>query len=74
VLLALGLWILVCPALPADENDLETLNQEITKLFEAGKYQDAIVLAERALEIVTRERGLEDRVFYEGGLNLLTSC
>jgi tetratricopeptide (TPR) repeat protein len=61
VLLALGLWILVCPVLPADENDLETLNQEVTKLFEAGKYQDAIVLAVRALEIVTRERGLEDR-------------
>jgi tetratricopeptide (TPR) repeat protein len=61
VLLALGLWILACPAQTADENDLEALNQEVAKLFEAGKYQDAIVLAERALEIVTRERGPEDR-------------
>jgi hypothetical protein len=57
--LALGFWMLACPALSADENDLEALNQELTKLFEAGKYQDAIALAERAVEIAKRERGLE---------------
>jgi hypothetical protein len=42
VLLALGLWILVCPASLAKNDALKTLNQRIYKLFEEGKYQDAI--------------------------------
>ena len=37
VLLALGLWILVCPASLAEDDDLNALNQQMNQLFEQGK-------------------------------------
>jgi len=60
VLLALCLWIFACRASLAKEVNLVALNQRIYKLFEEGKYQDAIPLAEKAVEIARRTRGLED--------------
>ena len=46
VLLALGLLILACPAaLPdADDDDADSLNQQVQKLSKEGKSQDAIPL------------------------------
>jgi tetratricopeptide (TPR) repeat protein len=60
VLLALGLWILASSACLADEDDLEALNQRVHELFAEGKYQEAIPLAEKAVEIARRLRGPED--------------
>src|SRR5580704_6843319 len=51
VLLALGLWILVCEASLAEEDDPGALNQRVNQLIEQGKYQEAIPIAERAVEV-----------------------
>jgi tetratricopeptide (TPR) repeat protein len=59
VLLALGLWILACPASLAEDDDPNALNQQVTKLFEQGKYQEAIPIAERAVEVAKHSRGPE---------------
>ena len=59
VLLALGLWILASPACLAQGDDLEALNQRIYKLFEEAKYQEAIPLAEEAVELAQRIYGRE---------------
>ena len=37
-----------------------TLNQQVQTLFEQGKYQEAIPLAEKAVEIAKRVHGLEN--------------
>ena len=60
LLLALGLLIFASSACLAADDDLESLNQRIYKLFAEGKYQEAIPLAEKAVEIATRVRGPED--------------
>ena len=57
VLLALGLWILACPASLAEDDDPNALNQQVNQLFEQGKYQEAIPIAERAVEVAKRVRG-----------------
>jgi tetratricopeptide (TPR) repeat protein len=59
VLLALGLWILACPASSAEDDDPNALNQQVNQLIEQGKYQEAIPIAERALEVAKRARGPE---------------
>ena len=59
VLLALGLWILACPASWAEDNDANALNQQVKQLIEQGKYQEAIPIAERALEVAKLARGSE---------------
>src|SRR5208282_894826 len=59
VLLAVGLWILVCPAFLAEDDDPNALNQQVNQLIEQGKYQEAIPIAERALEGSKRVRGPE---------------
>ena len=59
VLLALGLWILACPASFAKGDDPNALNQQVNQLIEQGKYQEAIPIAERAVELAKRVRGLE---------------
>jgi tetratricopeptide (TPR) repeat protein len=59
VLLALGLWILACPASWAEDNDANALNQQVKQLIEQGKYQEAIPIAKRALEVAKRARGSE---------------
>ena len=63
VLLAVCLLILGSPATFADDDNLEALNQRIVELFEQGKYQEAIPLAEKAVEIARRLRRPEDPKF-----------
>jgi hypothetical protein len=60
LLLALGLWILACPAALAEDDDPKALNQQVTQLIEQGKYQEAIPIAEGALEVARRARVLEN--------------
>jgi tetratricopeptide (TPR) repeat protein len=55
VLLALGLWNLACPTSLAEDDDPNGLNQ----LIEQGRYQEAIPIAERAVEVAKRVRGPE---------------
>ena len=57
VLLALGLWILACPALLAKGDDPNALNKQVTQLIEQGKYQEAIPIAERAVEVAKHTLG-----------------
>ena len=59
VLLALGLWILACPASQSDDDEFNLLNQQVQTLFKQGKYQEAIPLAEKAVEVAKRVRGPE---------------
>jgi hypothetical protein len=51
VLLALGLWILVCTASLAEDDDPNALNQQVEQLINQGKYREAIPIAERAVEV-----------------------
>ena len=60
VLLALGLLILACPTSLAEDDDPSVLNQRVTQLFEQGKYREAIPIAEGAVEVSKRSRGLDD--------------
>ena len=59
VLLALGVWILACPGSWAEDDDLSALNQQIEQLIKQEKYQEAISIAERAVEAAKRTRGPE---------------
>ena len=61
VLLALGLWILACPASSAEDDDPDALNQQVSQLIEQGKYREAIPIAERAVEVSKRALGPEHR-------------
>src|SRR5260370_27477349 len=58
-LLTLGLWILACPASLAEDDDPNALNQRINQLIAQGKYQEAIPIAERAVEMSKRTGGPE---------------
>jgi hypothetical protein len=49
VLFALGFWILTCPASFAKDDDPNALNQQVTRLYQEGKYQEAIPIAEKLL-------------------------
>ena len=60
LLLAIGLWILACSASLAEDDDPNALNQQVNQLIEQGKYQEAIPIAERAVEVAKRTRGSED--------------
>ena len=51
VLLALGFLVFNSSTTFANDDDLEALNQRIFQLFEQGKYQEAIPIAEKALEV-----------------------
>jgi len=62
VLLALGFLLLSCSTSSAEDDDLRTLNQQVIQLIEQGKYQEAIPIAERAVEVAKRTRGPEDLV------------
>ena len=59
-LITLALWVLARPTIFAQEEDLNTLNQEISKLAGAGKFKEALPIAERAVEVSKRTHGLED--------------
>ena len=60
VLFALGLLIFGSTATFVNDDDLEALNQRIAGLLKQGKYQEAIPLAEKAVDITRRLRGPED--------------
>jgi tetratricopeptide (TPR) repeat protein len=59
-LIALGFWILASPKLFAEKDDPNALNQQVYQLIEQGKYQEAIPIAERAVEVARRVRAPED--------------
>ena len=62
VLLALGLWIwiLACPASPAQDDDPNALIQQVKQLIQQEKYREAIPIAEGMVEVVKRARSPED--------------
>ena len=70
VLLTVGFWILACPASWAEDDDPNALNQQVTQLIEQGKYQEAIPIAERAVEVSKRVRGPEQPETVEALNNL----
>jgi tetratricopeptide (TPR) repeat protein len=55
---SLGLFILASSVCLAAD-DPEALNQRVYKLFAEGKYQEAIPLAEKAVELTRRDYGPE---------------
>ena len=59
MLLALGLWILACPASQSGNDEFKLLNQQVQTLYQQGKYQEAIPLAEKAVELAKRVYGPE---------------
>jgi tetratricopeptide (TPR) repeat protein len=70
VLLALGLWILACPASLAENDDRKALDQQADKLFEQGRYQEAIPIAQRVVELAKRARGPEHPETADALINL----
>src|SRR5580704_13996844 len=56
-LLAFGLWVLACPASSAQDDDPNALQQQLNQLIGQGKYQEAIPIAERAVEVAKRTEG-----------------
>jgi tetratricopeptide (TPR) repeat protein len=69
-LLALGLLILACQASFAEDDDPKALNQQANQLIDQGKYQEAIPIAERALEVAKRTLGPEQPETVEALNNL----
>ena len=65
--------ILECPESLAEDDDPNALNQQVNQLIEQGRYQGAIPIAERAVEVAKRVRGPEhlDTVT---SLNSLADC
>jgi tetratricopeptide (TPR) repeat protein len=59
VLLALGLWMLVCRVSLAEDNDPNALNQKVSQLLEQGRYHEAVPIAERAFEVAKHTLGPE---------------
>ena len=59
VLLALGLWILACPASQSDDDEFNLLDQQIETLIEKGKFREAIPVAQKKVEEAERSRGPE---------------
>src|SRR5271167_4555908 len=59
VLLALALWILACASAWAEDDDPDALNQQVNQLIEQGKYQEAIPIAKRGVEVAKRAPGPE---------------
>ena len=60
VLLALSFWILSSSASLAEDENPNALNKQVKQLIEKGKYQEAIPIAERAVEVAKRARGPEN--------------
>ena len=59
VLLALGLWIFASPASLAEDEDPNALRLQLNQLIGQGKYQEAIPVAERAVEVAKRSLGAD---------------
>src|SRR6516225_5076164 len=51
LLLAFGLFLGACPRAFARHDDLGLLNEQVLKLYQEGKYQEAIPIAEKLLAI-----------------------
>src|SRR5271154_6698955 len=60
LLLALGFWILGCAGSLAKGDDPYALNNQAGKLIEQRRYQEAIPIAERAVEAAKRALGPEN--------------
>jgi CHAT domain-containing protein/uncharacterized protein HemY len=59
MLFGLGVWISVCPASTAENDDLKALYQKANQLYEQGKDRDAIPVEQKIIEILRRIRGPE---------------
>src|ERR1700738_3177764 len=59
VLLALGLWIFASPASLAEDEDPNALRLQLNQLIGQGKYQEAIPVAERAVEVAKHSLGAD---------------
>jgi tetratricopeptide (TPR) repeat protein len=59
LLLALCFWILACPASQSDDDEFNLHNQQVQTLFKQGKYQEAIPLVGKAVELAKRVYGPE---------------
>jgi len=57
--LALSFWVLAHTASSAEDHDPNALNQQVHHLIEQGKYQEALPIAEKAVEVAKRARGPE---------------
>ena len=60
LLLGLGFFLGWGPRSFAGNDELGVLDQQALKLFQQGKYQQAIPIVEKALAIVEKEKGPED--------------
>src|SRR6516162_5820779 len=60
LLLALVLFLGACPRAFPRNDDPDLLNQQVLQLYQEGKYQQAIPIAEKLLAIKKRTRGPED--------------
>ena len=60
LLLALVLFLGACPRAFARNDDPDLLNEQVLQLYQEGKYQQAIPIAEKLLAIKKRSRGPED--------------
>jgi tetratricopeptide (TPR) repeat protein len=59
LILALGLSLGACSRSFARDNDPDLLDQQVLKLYQEGKYQEAIPIAEKLLAIRKRTLGLD---------------
>jgi CHAT domain-containing protein/tetratricopeptide (TPR) repeat protein len=55
--LAVALFLPAVPTLAEEGDDIDTLNREAAKLFESKKYGEALVPAQRALELAEQQLG-----------------
>jgi tetratricopeptide (TPR) repeat protein len=60
VLVLLCCFLAECPGSFAEDDDPNSLDQQVLTLYQQGKYQEAIPIAEKLLEIRKKELGLQD--------------
>jgi len=60
LILALGLSLGTCSRSFARDDDPDLLNQQVLKLYQEGKYQEAIPIAEKLLAIREKQLGLQN--------------
>ena len=60
-LILLGFWLLVGTSASSLAESLRALNVKVSKLFYANKIQEAMPIAEKAVEIARQRRGRDDR-------------
>src|SRR5262249_11041608 len=57
VSIGLGIVLSLCGDAHAQPDEIAALNQRISELYRAGKYSEAIPLAERSLELTRTQKG-----------------